>query len=118
MAFAPPGLVKFRSRTHGLRRGLHSTSAPRLAFPCPSLIAHRSWLTAHGSRLKAKQVTHLHEKLAAVVEIAAGSVGDVAGRDCGSGDDIQILQVAVVADVDGGARMHEISDQKVGVELF
>src|SRR5207248_6939325 len=75
--------------------------------------AHRSRLIA----LETEQVADLHEELAAVVEVAAGRICHEAWRSRSGRNHIQILQVAVVPDINRGPRMHEVRDQEIGVEF-
>jgi hypothetical protein len=81
------------------------------------LTDHPPLLTATCSLLKAEHVADLHEKLAAIVDVRAGSVRDISGASGDTWDHAEILQVAVVPDVDGGAGMDQVRDQKIGVEL-
>src|SRR5579864_3964627 len=67
--------------------------------------------------LETEKVADFHEELAAVVDVPAGRVCHVSGRSWGRRDHIQILQVAVIADINRGARMHEVRDQEIGVEF-
>src|SRR5579862_12918 len=67
---------------------------------------------------EAEQVADLHKKLTAVVEKTAGGVGDVAGRRRRRLNDVEVLQIAVVADINRRAGMHEVGNQEVGVELL
>src|SRR5215469_7902152 len=67
---------------------------------------------------KAEHVADFHEELAAVVHESPGGVGHVAGREGSSLDHVEILEVAVVANIDRCAGMDEIGDQEVGVELL
>src|SRR5580658_7245781 len=77
---------------------------------------------ADGSELtassKAEQVTGFYEELAAVVEVAFGGVGDDAGLGWGRLLDAEVLQIAVVADVDRGAGMDEGGDEEGGIEFL
>ena len=66
---------------------------------------------------KPEHVADLHEELAAVIEIATGGVGHVAGRQRSLPDHVQVLQVAVVTDIDRRPRMYKVSDEEVGVEF-
>src|SRR4051794_33982444 len=72
---------------------------------------------ANCSLLKAEHVADLHEELAAIVDVRAGGVRHISGASGDGPDHAEILQVAVVPDVDGGAGMDQVRDQKIGVEL-
>src|SRR3954462_9849800 len=81
------------------------------------LTDHPPLLTANCSLLKAEHVADLHEELAAIVDVRAGGVRHMSGASGDGPDHVEVLQIAVVPDVDGGARMHQVRDEKVGVEL-
>ena len=72
--------------------------------------------SARRARSKAEQVGHLHEELPAVVdEPAAGAEKiRVERRERG----VKILEVAVIADVDGGSGVEEVGNQEVGVQIL
>ena len=58
----------------------------------------------------------LHEELAAIVEEVVAS-GKQAGRRWDQ-PPVQVLEIAVVSDINRGSGMNEISDKKVGVEAL
>src|ERR1700716_2885550 len=65
------------------------------------------------NRREAELIRHLHEKLAAVIDVSLGRIEYACSRDY-----VQNLQIAVVSDVDCRAGMHQIGDQEIGVKLF
>src|SRR5215510_5411468 len=66
---------------------------------------------------KSKHVAGFYEELAAVVEEAVASVSHESGETRAGAHYIEVLQIAVIADINRGARMHQVSDEEVGVEL-
>ena len=68
--------------------------------------------------LKPKQVRSLHEEVPAVVEQRSAFGVTQLSIDVGPQRQQHILQIAVVADVDRRAWVHEISDQEIGVEVL
>lgn len=76
-----------------------------------------SFFTVGSTPLEAQKVGHLHKELAAIVDEAiAGAQEIVVGIHAEVG--IQVLDVAVVADVNRRARMNKVSDEKVGIEIL
>src|SRR5467141_1515587 len=66
---------------------------------------------------KAEEIRDFDENLAAIIQEAIGNVEEVAvGILAEAG--IEILQVAVVTNVDGGARMEKVGEEQVGIEVF
>src|SRR6202158_478364 len=66
---------------------------------------------------KAEEIGDFDENLAAIIQEAIGNVEEVAvGILAEAG--IEILQVAVVTKVDGGAGVEKIGEEQVGVEVF
>jgi len=66
---------------------------------------------------KAEEIRDFDENLAAVIQEAIGNVEEVAvGILAEAG--IEILQVAVVTDIYGGAGMEEVREEQIGVEVF
>src|SRR5579871_3046086 len=68
-------------------------------------------------KLKPKEITRLDKKLAAVIHVAPGNVAYQPRRGWRSLRHVQILQIAVVADINRRARMNEIGNEKVCVEF-
>src|ERR1700676_4763942 len=67
---------------------------------------------------KPEQIRQFHEKLPAVVDVALRRIQSRHPRRIRHKVWIQILEVAVVADINRSPRMHQISEQEVGVELL
>src|ERR1700730_3019122 len=67
---------------------------------------------------KPEQIRHFHEKLAAVVDVAFRRIQSRQPGGIRHESVIQVLEVAVVADINRSPRMHQISEQEVGVELL
>src|SRR6266852_2786480 len=66
---------------------------------------------------KAEEIRDFDENLAAIIQEAIGNVEEVAvGILAEAG--IEILQVAVVTDIYGGAGMEEVREEQIGVEVF
>src|ERR1022692_2445057 len=64
-----------------------------------------------------KQVRDLHKNLTSVVQEMTRQAGEIAERiDRWRAG--QVLQIAVVSDIDRRSGMHEISQQNIGVELL
>ena len=66
---------------------------------------------------KPKQVGNFHEKLTAVVDERVAGANQVAIR-VESKIVIQVLQVAVVAHINGGSGVDEVRDKKISIEVF
>src|ERR1700752_3655230 len=64
--------------------------------------------------LEAEKVGRLHEELAAIVDVVI-RCGEQAGRSRNQ-PTIEVLEVAVVANINCRARMHEVGDEKVGID--
>src|SRR3979409_2188034 len=69
-------------------------------------------------RSKPEKIAHLHEKLPAGIDVSAWRGQQKAGDRVEWLVGGQVVQVAVVADIDRGARVHQVRDQKVGIELL
>ena len=68
-------------------------------------------------RLKAKQIRDFHKKLPAIVDVAIAKAIQVSAwikRQAG----IDILQVAVVTEIDRSTRVKQIGEENVGVEIL
>src|SRR3954452_3491518 len=104
-------LTAFKVQEKGSRSPVGSGSSPC----APAKI--RSTLLSKRPRSKAEQVADFHEKLAAIVQVAVSRSRDVPGNRRILRDDCEILQIAVVSDVDRRARVNKVSHEKVGVEL-
>ena len=66
------------------------------------------------SELEPKQIGDFDKKLAAVIDVASARP-----RDCSCGGiEHQMLQVAIVTNVDRGSGMQEVGDKKVAVKLL
>ena len=66
---------------------------------------------------KSKQIRNFHEQLAAVVDIAIAKPVQIAvwiEREAW----IEILEIAVIAEIDRGARMEQVREENVGVEIL
>src|SRR5579864_5110875 len=74
-------------------------------------------IEVQGLRSESKHVAGLHEELPAVVDVATGRVCHIAGRCAHARDDLQVFEVAVIADIDRGAGMDEVRDQEIGIEF-
>src|SRR4029077_9036777 len=89
-------------------------SAPRMAQPRINVDTNLLiWQVLYGSvplLSETEQVADLHEQLAAVIEISAGCIRHEARGPRSGGNHVQILQVAVVANINRGPRMHEVRD--------
>src|SRR5579872_6108659 len=68
--------------------------------------------------LEPELVRHFHKKLPAVVDIPLRRVQPGQARRIPCQPMIQVLQIAVVSEVNRRSRMHQISDQKIGIELL
>src|SRR5229473_175753 len=66
---------------------------------------------------KAEEIRNFDENLAAIIQEAIGNVEEIAVGILGEAG-IEILQVAVVTNVDSGTRMEKIGEENVGVEVF
>src|SRR5947209_6039229 len=65
---------------------------------------------------EAQQIGHFYEELPAVVhETVWRCEQAIYPRKQAA---VQVLQVAVVSDIDGGAGMHKIGDEEVGIEVL
>jgi hypothetical protein len=66
---------------------------------------------------KAEEIGDFDENLPAIIQKSIGNVEQVTvGILAEAG--IEILEVAVVTEVDGGTRMEKIREEHVGVEVF
>src|SRR5207302_8826141 len=65
---------------------------------------------------ESEQIRHLNEELTIIVDKRSAGAHQVAvrNRECS----IEVLQVGVVSDVDGGAGVDQVRDQKICVEVF
>ena len=70
-------------------------------------------LAYRNPRLEPKQIGDFDKELPAVIDVASAGARDR------SADWIQrqVLQIAIVANVEGGPRMQEVGDEKVSIEL-
>src|ERR1700746_2334212 len=73
--------------------------------------------TQFGWSLKTEQVRHLHKEQTPVVDQLIAGAHQASRRRRQQGR-VDILQIAVVADVNRRSRMNQIGDQKVAVELL
>ena len=71
------------------------------------MLAHRNL------RLEAKQIGDFDKQLTAVIDVATASASD---RSC-DGIQRQVLQVAIVTNVERSSRVQEVGDEKVPIEL-
>ena len=94
-------------------------SASWFLLPVQFTLGTRETLQATSLRkLETEHVAGLYEELAAIVEEAGAGVGHVSGNTWGGARYVEILQVAVIADVYRCARVHEVSDEEVGIEFL
>src|SRR5438270_11040916 len=70
-------------------------------------------LAYRNPRLEPKQIGDCDKELPAVIDIASTSASD---GPC-VGIEHQVLQVAIVANVDRGSRMQEVGNEKIPVEV-
>src|SRR5579859_3648988 len=70
------------------------------------------------TNLETVQVRRLHKELPAVVDVAVRRGQNKPSHGVNGEAAVQVCQIAVVADVDRGAGVHQICNQKVGVETL
>jgi DNA replication protein DnaC len=101
---------RMRSRLHEMCRSEHGWAG------CPNEVPQRKFpLSARLSRTEASTTLH-KEKPPIVNEVVARAHKSSAGRGLQSG--INVLQVAVVPQVDRGPRMNQVGQQKIRIELL
>src|SRR5271156_5526278 len=116
--------IGFKTLAYKLRsKPLDSTGMPRdSAMPAVAvsyqLSARHSLMGPADSSLEAELVRHFHEKLPAVVDIALRRVQSSQTGWIRDQRVVQVLQVAVIAYIDRRARMHQVGEQEIGVELL
>src|SRR5579871_5502234 len=69
------------------------------------------------SSLKPEQIRDFHEELPAIVDVAVAGAQQIA-VDIKAQWQGQVLQVAVVADVDRGIGVHQVGNEEIGIELL
>ena len=70
-------------------------------------------LAYRNPRLEAKQIRDFDKELPAVIDVTSPSACDRSRERI----QCQVLQVAIVANVEGCPRMQEVGDEKVSIEL-
>ena len=65
-----------------------------------------------------EEIRHFYKELPAVIDVTLGPIKSRQPRRVWHQAMIQILQIAVVPNINCSTRVHEVGDEEVGVELL